>query len=231
MSAAYRLLCRTQAGRGRVAFAAAVAGTLVLAAVALGATGAGRGAVANLVGGAGLGVVVPVVALLFAVANLGDLVGDRTLAYLWLRPIPRRHLASAALAASLTAILPLTALPVGLATVLGGRADLLVPALLAATLGAVAYSAVFLGVGLRTRRSLLWGLLYVLLWEDGAANLAAPMAAVSVRRYTTSLFTTLGQAPPARFEVGTVTALAVLALLATAGLALTTWLLRRHQPA
>lgn len=231
MSAAYRLLCRTQAGRGRVAFAAAVAGILMLAAAALRAAGAGRGAVADLLGGAGLGVLTPVAALLFAVATLGDLAGDRTLVYLWLRPLPRGHLATAALGASLTAVLPLTALPVGLAALLGGRVDLLAPAVLASALGAAAYSAVFLGLGLRSRRSLLWGLLYVLLWEDGASTLAASLAAVSVRRYTTSVFTTLGGQPPARFGVGTVTAVVVLAALVGAGIALTAWLLRRHEPA
>lgn len=225
---AYRLLRRAQTSRSRLVFALGIGAVVMLAAVALRAGDAPRGALTGFVQGAGLAFVVPVVTLIFAVAALGDLAEDGTLVYLWLRPVPRLHLATAALAATLTVVVPLTVVPVAVAALLGGRPELGPPAAVAAAAGAAAYAALFLGLGLRTSRSLVWGLLYVLLWEGTISNLTATLAAVSVRRYVASLYTALADVGPARFAVDGAAAAVVLAAVIAAGVGLCTWLLRRQ---
>jgi ABC-2 type transport system permease protein len=57
-------------------------------------------------------------------------------------------------------------------------------AALATLSGAVAYTGVFTALGLRTRRSLVWGLLYIFIWEQFIAR-----AGRGVRRYTVSAYT------------------------------------------
>ena len=51
---------------------------------------------ADLVNDYGFTVLVPVVALVFSSSTLGDLVDDRTLVYIWLRPVNRLTVAAAA---------------------------------------------------------------------------------------------------------------------------------------
>ena len=51
---------------------------------------------ATLVNDYGLTVLVPVVALVFSSSTLGDLVDDKTLVYIWLRPVNRLTVAAAA---------------------------------------------------------------------------------------------------------------------------------------
>jgi ABC-2 type transport system permease protein len=57
----------------------------------------------------------------------------------------------------------------------------------AAVLGVVAYTGLFTALGLRFRRALLWGLAYLLLWENFIANAGAGTARLSVLSYLRSL--------------------------------------------
>ena len=52
----------------------------------------------------GLSILVPIVALIFASASLGDTREDGTLVYLWLRPISRLSVSTGAWAASVTTV-------------------------------------------------------------------------------------------------------------------------------
>ena len=98
----YRTILGAIATKGRLALLGALGGIAVLIGFA---TSAGESTAtpqdaADLVNGYGLSVLVPVVALVFAAAALGDMVEDSTLVYLWLRPVPREVLALAATAAA-----------------------------------------------------------------------------------------------------------------------------------
>ncbi|MBW3662524.1 MAG: hypothetical protein KY469_05425 [Actinobacteria bacterium] len=225
---AYRLLLRTHLTRGRLLFSLAAGVLVVLGGVAIGAVDAPSRAATGFVQGPALGFLVPVVSLIFAVAVLGDLAEDRTLVYVWLRPIARTRLAVTAFVAALTTVLPLTVVPTGLAAVVSGRPGLTVGAMLGAALGAGAYSALFLGLGLRTRRSLAWGLLYVLLWEDVLSNVSSDLATLSVRRYVGSILSGLGEGVEVRFPVGVISAVLTLVSVAVLGVVICSWLLRRQ---
>ena len=59
----------------------------------------------------GFTTLVPIVALVFASAALGDMREDGTLVYLWLRPMDRWPVVVGAWLASITVSLPLTLVP------------------------------------------------------------------------------------------------------------------------
>jgi ABC-2 type transport system permease protein len=139
------------------------------------------GAAWSLVDGYGLSLLIPVVALVFASAALGDPAEDGTLVYLWLRPLPRWQLAVAACAASLTLSIPLAVVPVIVAaSVSGVGGRLILGAAAGALLASAAYTAVFVGLGLRVRRALAWGLAYLLIWEQAVARVAKGAARLSI---------------------------------------------------
>lgn len=227
MSDLYRLLLRAIATRGRVA-AMGAAGALILLLGFLIRVGEGSAANAReLADVGGIALLLPVVAVVFATGVLGDLIDDGTFAYVSLLPVPRWRLATAAWAAAVTAALPLTIVPIVGAVLLGGAGGEHAWAVAAATAaGALAYGALFAGLGVVARRALLWGLVYAVVWEGTLASISEQLAALSVRRYTRGMVGAIVGRPEA---VSGTTAGVVLALVVVGGLALTTLALRRRQ--
>lgn len=198
MIALYRILLQTSVTRGRLLAFFGAGGLLDLVAYAIRSSDFAHREtdLAQLLDRAGLAIYVPVVALVFASSALGDLASDGTLVYIWLRPIARWRIVLVALAATLTVTVPLTLLPIGLALVLGGASVKLAwAAVSATTLAAAAYAAVFLGFGLRVRLALVFGLIYVLVWEAVIASFGGGPAALSIRHYAESLGGKLSDQP------------------------------------
>lgn len=190
---AHRVLLRQVVTRGRIV----AMGLLGLAAVLLGwaiGTADGGGdpvetAVA-IVANIGFAIIVPVVSLVFAAGVLGETREDGTLVYLWLRPLRRGPIVLGAYAAALTVIAPLTVVPVvGSAAVLDAGRELVTATLLASVVGVVAYTAVFLLLGLLLRNAIVWGLAYILIWEGIAAGLGTAPSRLAIRGYTRSILT------------------------------------------
>ena len=191
----YRLLLLQLVTRGRLLALSAVG--LVVAGVAW-AVGAADGiddpleAAVQVISNLGFAVLVPVVALVFASASLGDAREDGTLVYLWLRPIDRWPVVVGAWLAAITVSLPLTVIPLGVAALLaGGGAELLFATTLAAVVGVVAYSALFVLLGLIVKNSIVWGLGYVLVWEGIVAAFGSFAAKLAIRGYTRSILTSV----------------------------------------
>lgn len=190
MSAAFRLLFGSLMSRGRVLVLGALAVVPVLLGLALRAAESDSVEAAHeaIVQAYGLGLLVPVVSLVFASAAFGDPVDDRTLVYLWLKPVARWRLVVAALAASLVVAVPLSVVPLALGVSLSGAGSALVRGTVFGTLvSVVAYCSLFLGLGLRVRRALVWGLAYVLIWEGAVARTARGAAQLSVNVYARTL--------------------------------------------
>ncbi|MCD9623720.1 hypothetical protein [Rhabdothermincola salaria] len=185
----YRLLLRTQVNRGRVLALLAIGAVGIVVSIAIGSTTSfepvERGA--RFVNAFGLSLLVPVTALVFAAASLGDLDEDGTLVYLWLRPVRRSRIVVAAAASSLTVAWPLVVVPLAVAAwATGGGADLVVGTVVATTLALTAYTGLFCALGLRVRRSLVWGLLYIFIWEGFIATANDTAARLAVRTYARS---------------------------------------------
>lgn len=216
-------LRRLQRTRSRLLLVLTVAAALGLAALATQLGGGGARAIAVQLREGGLQIAVPITALVFAVASLGDLRDDGTLVYVWLRPLRRVELALAASMASAELVVPLNLAVVGAVVLLGGQPGLLPAAALAALLATAAYVALFVALGLRTSRSLLWGLGYLLLIEGFLSRFSDQIAAISVRRYAGSVFSRVSGIGAGSRDVSLTVAVAALLALCAVGLALTTW--------
>ena len=117
---------------------------------------------ANLMREYGLWLLVPIAALLLATATLGEMYDDGTLVYLWLRPVARWQIAVAAMASTMTVALPITLVPLLIAALLtGAPADLAIGVLVTVPLSLVAYVGGFTALGLKSRRAIVWGLMYI----------------------------------------------------------------------
>ncbi len=183
-----------------------------------------------------LPIFLPLTALIFATSVLGAEVEDRTLVYLTLRPIARWAISTAKLCAAglVTLVLVEVSLVVTALVATRGAPDgrALGATMLAALAGSVAYSSIFLWLGLiAPRRALLAGLIYVLAWEGLAAGLSSALATFSVRQYLQGILrAALGPSSLAVLTPSStdgMESVTVVVLVVIAGLLLTTWGLRR----
>ena len=193
--ALYSLILRSIATRGRIAALGALGVLGMVVGAAIGAKTVRDGA--QFVNLFGLTVTVPLTTLVFASAALGDIIDDGTMVYLWLRPVPRFRIVAAAAAATLTIVLPLVVLPLVIAAGLtGAGSDVVIGAALSASFGVLAYTGVFVMLGVRVKRSLVWGLLYIFIWEGFVANAGKTASRLAIRAYTRSILSDIALPPP-----------------------------------
>ena len=185
--ALYRLLLRLQVTTRRVIGILALASLAVLLGALARSDDDPLRATTEIALGYGLGIVVPLATAWLATSSMGDLVEDRLLVYLWLKPVPRWQLPAAAVLATVTIVIPLVAVPLVLAAVVAGASQLIGALLLASVLATFAYAGVFVAVGLWLRRALWWCLLYILVWENGLARAVDGAARLSIASYAQSL--------------------------------------------
>jgi ABC-2 type transport system permease protein len=143
--------------------------------------------------GFGISLMVPVIALVLSSSSLGELIEDETLVYLWHRPAPRWMLASAAWMASATIALPFTVLPLTASAALasGGDQEVIWASLAATTLAGIGYSGLFVLLGLLFRKSLIWGLIYLVVWELFVSKAGDGAARLSINTYPSSVLSRL----------------------------------------
>ena len=238
----FRLVLRTQVTAPRVAALGALGAVGVVVGFALGAAADGGMAIegkavvpADVLAGArfvntfGLSLLAPVTALVFAAASLGDMDEDGTLVYLWLRPVRRSRIVLAAFSASFVVSWPIVVVPLAIAAA-ATRAgpELVVGAVAAATVALVAYSAIFCALGLVTKRSLVWGLLYIFIWEGFVATAADSAARLAVRTYARSLLGDVSGLRLAGTYIETAAVWIVPVTVAVLALEFATWRLSRR---
>lgn len=185
----YGLILRQLASRGRLIGLTLLATIAPISGFALGqsATATLRDAV-ELIASIGFGIVVPIVALVFGAAAIGDLRDDKTLVYLWLRPMDRWPVVVGAAAAAATIAAPIAIGSTVLAAAVTGAGNgIVVGTLLAAIIGVVAYIGVFTLFGVWLKRYIVWGLAYIMIWEGFIAQAGPGVARVAIRKYTRSI--------------------------------------------
>jgi len=133
--------------------------------------------------GLGLGVVLPVVALVVGTGVLGSEIDDGTLAHILAKPLPRREIIFSKLVVAVLVTAVTVGLPLYAVGLLAGSSRLGVGLVVGATLGSVAYSALFVALSLLTRRPVLLGLIYVLVWEGLLTNLLTGTRVLSIQQY------------------------------------------------
>ncbi len=164
-----------------------------------------------------LPVILPIIALVIGTGVFGAEIDDGTALYVLSKPVARwrivltRVLVAAAVTALLTAPAALLVLPVAGAS---GRAGVGMAFAAAVAVGALLYSAVFVALSLMTRRALVAGLVYVVVWEGIIADQAPGARYLSVLQFVLTLADSLANLPPKLFDARiTPTAAAVMATI------------------
>jgi ABC-2 type transport system permease protein len=184
-------------------------------------------AAADVVSSYGLGILVPFAALWLGTSAIGDLVDDRLLVYLWLKPVARWQLPAAAVLATVSVVVPLTAIPLAVSTLAAGAGDVAPAAFLAASFAALAYAGLFVAAGIAFRRAVWWGLAFVLIWENVVAHTVEGAARFTVSGWASSVLG-LASDVDVSHEAGSAgAAFVVLAAIAVAGWLIAAWRYRR----
>lgn len=166
-------------------------------------------------------VILPIVALVIGTGVFGAEIDDGTALYVLSKPVARwrivltRVLVAAAVTALLTAPAALLVFPVAGAA---GRAGVGLAFAAAVAVGALLYSAVFVALSLVTRRALVAGLVYVVVWEGIIATQAPGARYLSVIQFVLTLADSLADLPPKVFDARiTPAAAAVMSVLIGVG--------------
>jgi ABC-2 type transport system permease protein len=133
--------------------------------------------------------ILPIVVLLLATSAFGNELDDRTLGYLALKPLPRWRIVAAKFLAALAVGGLAVAASGFVAVVMIEEGDLKggLATGIGLLLGAAAYTAIFTWAGLATRHAIIFGLVYVFVWEASLAAYLDGIRFLSVRRYTLTL--------------------------------------------
>ena len=225
--ALYRLLLRTQITVPRLLGIGALGALSLLIGVFARLDDNPAQAAADAVSGYGLGILVPLATLWLGTSAIGDLVEDKLLVYLSLKPVPRWQLPAASILATVSIVVPLTALPLTVSALIAGAGDVAWAAFLASSLAGLAYAGLFVAAGIWFRRAVWLGLAFVLIWENAVAYSAGGAARFTVTGWASAV---LGLAPgiDVEREAGSVgAAFVVLPAIAIAAWLAATWRYRR----
>jgi ABC-type transport system involved in multi-copper enzyme maturation permease subunit len=140
--------------------------------------------------------IVPILAVFYGTSLMADEVEDKTITYLFTRPIPRGAVMAGKYLAYLVCTILVTlssvmvvfflVAPLGGSSVAGGFIDLLKDLVLLAV-GLIAYGALFSWVGAQFKRPLLTGLIFVFGWEQAALAFPGYLKRFTVIYYLQSL--------------------------------------------
>ena len=166
--------------------------------------------------GLGLAVVLPVVALIIGTGVLGAEIDDGTVVHILTKPLPRWQIVLPKLAVATGVSAVTVALPLYVAGVLAHSVRLGLALAAAASIGALAYSALFLALSLVTKRPVLLGLVYVLIWEGLLGNFVKGSKVLSIQQWVIALADRMAPTALLSTTVG-VTLAAVLATLVSIG--------------
>ncbi|AEV81817.1 hypothetical protein ACWT_0803 [Actinoplanes sp. SE50] len=137
--------------------------------------------------GLGFGVVLPVIALIVGTGVLGSEVDDGTLVHILTKPLARREIILAKFVVAVLATAVTSAIPLYLTGLLANSAKLGAALALAAVVGSFAYTALFLLLSLLTRRPVLLGLVYILIWENLLGKFLSGTRVLSIQQYVITI--------------------------------------------
>lgn len=150
-----------------------------------------------------VGVLLPIVALVVGTGIFGAEVEDGTITYVLGKPVPRWRMVLARIViagiATAVVIAPATyaAGVVTLRKVPSASVGLVAACTAAVAIGGLLYCALFVALSLSTRRALVAGLGYVVIWEGLLSRTFAGSRALSVREYTLSFAESMANQRPA----------------------------------
>jgi ABC-2 type transport system permease protein len=160
---------------------------LVLAVIGRASGVAAQKWAAGIVDGIGFAVMLPVIGLIVGTGVLGSEIDDGTVVHILAKPLARRDIIMAKLAVAVAVTAVVTAVPMFVVGVIAQSARFGLGLAVACVVGSLAYSGLFLAMSLLTRRPVLVGLLYVLLWEGLLGNLLKGTRVLSIHQYVLTI--------------------------------------------
>lgn len=180
-------------------------------------------------------ILLPLVALIFGTSALGSEIEDGTIIHLLAKPVARREIIIAKLAASwfLTALVVVPSAAASGAIGIQGAAEqgVVTGFVVAALVGALVYSALFVLLSALTSRALIAGLAYVFVWEGLVNSLFRGTRYLSVHQCCVGVADLISSANVSPFD-GDLTGAESVLILAVAGavsVLLAVRLLERYQ--
>jgi ABC-2 type transport system permease protein len=164
--------------------------------------------------GLGVVVVLPVVALIVGAGVLGSEIDDGTIVHILSKPIPRWRIVLSKLAVAVGVTALTVGVPLYAAGVLAESVRLGLALAAAGAAGALAYSAIFLALSLVTRRPVLLGLVYILLWEGLLSGLVQGTRVLSIQQYVVALADKMASSSLLETTVSVPVAIAMTAVVA-----------------
>jgi ABC-2 type transport system permease protein len=137
--------------------------------------------------GLGFAVALPVMALVVGTGVLGSEIDDGTLVHILAKPLPRREIVFAKLVVAVAVTAVTVGVPMFVAGLLAGSVRLGLGLAAGCAVGAMAYCGLFLALSLLTRRPVLIGLVYVLIWEAILGNLLSGTRLLSIEQYAIAI--------------------------------------------
>jgi ABC-2 type transport system permease protein len=165
----------------------------------------------------GIGVVLPLVAVIVGTAAIGSEIEDGTIVYLLSKPVPRLTIIVVKLLVAwlVTCLIVVPGIWIGGIVATGGDPDVGTAYAVAVIVGGLEYTALFVALSLMTSRALVVGLAYVVVWEGVVAGLFAGTRLLSVRQHTLWVADAIGEQGVLASDLGPA-ALLVLAVVTAA---------------
>jgi len=173
--------------------------------------------VGPIVGGLGFAVVLPVMALIVGTGVLGSEIDDGTVVHILTKPLPRTEIILAKLAVATGVTATVAGVPLLVVGLIAGDTRLGLGLLVAAITGSFAYCGLFLALSLLTRRPVLVGLAYVLLWEGLLTNLISGTRLLSVQQNVIAIADAVSGSDLIKGSIGTALAVGTVLVFAVGG--------------
>ena len=176
------------------------------------------------------GLVVPIAALIIGDSVLGAEVRAGTLHFTWLSPTPTWQIVLGRWAGGTSVALVTIAPAAALAALIAGSSESAGPAYLAAAVGSTAYVAIFIAIGVLTRRTAVWSLAFVFLFERLLGSALTGVAQLSPTWESRAIFLAYLDHVPNRLVRDGIpqgsAAVVRLAIVTVVALAVATWRMR-----
>ncbi len=146
------------------------------------------------------GLVMPIAALVIGDSVLGAEIRAGSFHFTWLSPAPTWQIVLGRWVGGSTVALVTIAPAAALAAFVAGSPSSAWPAFAAAAVGSVAYVAVFIAIGCLTRRTAVWSLAFVFLFERLLGAALTGIAQLSPTWESRAIFVGLLDNPPSRLQ-------------------------------
>ncbi|MFI8850699.1 ABC transporter permease [Streptomyces sp. 891-h] len=216
-----RLTYRALLGRRRALILCALPALLLVVAAAVRAmNGADDAVTSDLLGGFALATLVPLIGVIAGTGAIGPEIDDGSVVYLLSKPVSRTSVIVTKLLVATGTTAVFSAVPVLIAGFIlnGNSQQLAVAYALAAAVGSIAYSALFLLLATVSRHAVVIGLVYALIWEALIGSLVPGAKTLSVQQWALALAEKVaGSSADVNSSVGLVAALVLIVVVTVGG--------------